>query len=314
MKMSSRSLSVAILRTANRRIRGPAVRLALIMAYRTIARAWIFYPPPRMFLVGPAKSGTHLLSDCVSMLPKTAFSGRRFVLHDHLADGEDPRREPFSFSEPRPRLNVVRTIRFLRACPRGMFVTSHARWNPLLGPILDDLGFRVVFLLRDPRDVAVSLATYILREPHHPLHRYHAEYLHNAHDRLMAVITGFNAPDEDTWSQPSIGEDISGYLPWMRDGRALVVRFEDLVGQHGGGAAEVPLTRIREIANHLGRPVEDATVAEIAERMYSKSSSTFRKGQIGDWRNHFTDEHRDVFKKVAGNLLIQLGYEDSLDW
>ena len=305
---------VAMTRYANRTLKNPRIRTAAIQAYRRAMSLNRLLPPPRMFLVGPPKSGTHLLSDCVSMLPRTTFSGRRFVLHDYLADGEDPRREPFTFAEPRPRLNVVRTTRFLQACAPGMFVTSHARWNPLLQPILEDLGYRTVFLLRDPRDIAVSLASYILREPHHNLHRYHAQYLDNGDDRLMAVITGFDAPDEDTWSQPSIGEDLSGYLPWMRDGRALVVRFEDLVGERGGGTADLQLSRIKAIADHLQRPVDEATAAEIAQRMYSRSSATFRKGEIGDWRNHFTDEHRDAFKKVAGDLLIQLGYEDNLDW
>ena len=44
------------------------------------------------------------------------------------------------------------------------------------------------------------------------------------------------------------------------------------------------------------------------------SSSFYRKGVAGDWRNHFTEEDRRVFKEEAGELLIRLGYERDLDW
>lgn len=40
----------------------------------------------------------------------------------------------------------------------------------------------------------------------------------------------------------------------------------------------------------------------------------FRKGVSGDWRNHFSPKVKEAFKETAGQLLIELGYEDSLDW
>ena len=43
-------------------------------------------------------------------------------------------------------------------------------------------------------------------------------------------------------------------------------------------------------------------------------SPTFRRGKIGSWRDHFTAEHKRTFKEVAGDLLIQLGYEQDFDW
>ena len=45
-----------------------------------------------------------------------------------------------------------------------------------------------------------------------------------------------------------------------------------------------------------------------------KKSHTFRKGESGQWRKIFNEEHTEVFKKVAGDLLIRLGYERNLDW
>jgi hypothetical protein len=43
-------------------------------------------------------------------------------------------------------------------------------------------------------------------------------------------------------------------------------------------------------------------------------SPTFRSGKTGEWKKHFTDEHKKIFKDVAGDLLIKLGFETDKDW
>jgi hypothetical protein len=40
----------------------------------------------------------------------------------------------------------------------------------------------------------------------------------------------------------------------------------------------------------------------------------FRKGVSGDWKSNFTPEEIAEFKSVAGEMLIQLGYEENSDW
>jgi len=42
--------------------------------------------------------------------------------------------------------------------------------------------------------------------------------------------------------------------------------------------------------------------------------SHYRKGQPGDWKNHFTGEHVRAFKNRYNNLLLKLGYEPDPDW
>ena len=39
-----------------------------------------------------------------------------------------------------------------------------------------------------------------------------------------------------------------------------------------------------------------------------------RKGIKGDWKNHFTPKVVDKVKQVAGDGLVELGYENDLDW
>ncbi len=40
----------------------------------------------------------------------------------------------------------------------------------------------------------------------------------------------------------------------------------------------------------------------------------FRKGSIGDWEHHFNDADKKLFKKLSGNLLVELGYVNSENW
>ncbi|QQE80036.1 hypothetical protein GI364_06090 [Alicyclobacillus sp. SO9] len=44
------------------------------------------------------------------------------------------------------------------------------------------------------------------------------------------------------------------------------------------------------------------------------ASPTYRKGQIGDWKTVFNEQHVRDFKRVSGQMLIELGYEDDLSW
>ena len=42
--------------------------------------------------------------------------------------------------------------------------------------------------------------------------------------------------------------------------------------------------------------------------------SHYRKGKTGDWKNHFTDLHKRVFKERYNDLLVKLGYEQDDSW
>jgi sulfotransferase 6B1 len=64
----------------------------------------------------------------------------------------------------------------------------------------------------------------------------------------------------------------------------------------------------------LNLPLSESEVTTLADQILFQKSTTFRKGQIGDWHNHFSEQHKAAFKQVAGEALIQLGYETNYDW
>lgn len=307
------TLWVDATRWGNRKLRDARwVRRAGIAAYRNVMSLNRVLPPPRMLLNGHSKSGTHLLSDCVALMPRTMFSGRHFTLSEFLSSGP-PWQDAFSYGPPAP-VDHAKLRRFLRACPPGMFATSHVRYRPDVEALLHELGFRHVLLVRDPRDVVVSHVKFVLRQRNHFHHHYYANVLSNDQDRLMAAICGFTPDAGDGWPSPSIGESYDGYLAWRGRPTTLVTRFEDLVGSRGGGDPQRQFDEIRRIGSFLGRSLAPDTATHVADKMYSSKSFTYRRGGTGDWHSHFTAAHRAAFKAVAADLLIRLGYETDANW
>ena len=110
----------------------------------------------------------------------------------------------------------------------------------------------------------------------------------------------------------------------VEDGPALFgegyaeVRYEDLL--------ERPEEEIRRLLEFLGADASEKTVKTcVSSASFEKLSkgrkrgqedpaSFFRKGVAGDWRNVFTEEDKSIFKEVAGDLLIELGYEKDNGW
>ncbi len=307
-------LWLSLIRFANKRTKDlRTLRRVGIWFYMSIVRVNIFLPPPRVILLSPPKSGTHLLSDCLSLMPRMMFSGRRLALPEFYTHSK-PRSVQSDPSKVARTFDKSRLRRFLGGCPQGMFVTAHARFHPILRDLMRELQFKQILLLRDPRDVVVSNMFYTKREPGVQHHKYYAEALRSDEERIMATIRGFGQDTLTDHPRASIREMFEGYTPWLDDPSTLVVRFEDLVGPRGGGVSERQLDEIRRIGDFVERPLSGEQAQQIARKMYSKRSLTYRKGIVGDWRNHFTEDHRRIFKQVAGDILIRLGYERDTDW
>ncbi|MGH2752013.1 MAG: sulfotransferase domain-containing protein [Actinomycetota bacterium] len=263
-------------------------------------------PPPRVFLNSVPKAGTHLLMELVRNLPRMMFSGRHHALRDFSI-------EPGSPPEHVPAIDLDAFGRVLEKVRNGQFMTAHFPYRQDVELMLEQRGFSSLLILRDPRDVAVSHALYVSGTERHWLHRRYTEILLTPEERLMASITGF-PDDEISNGLESIGQRFDQYLGWHTSPNVLVCRFEALVGSPGGGSREEAMRAVRAVAEHLERPLSKEESERMARRNWSQSTATFRRGQIGDWRNHFNEDHREAFKQVAGEVLIRLGYERDLSW
>jgi hypothetical protein len=166
------------------------------------------------------------------------------------------------------------------------------------------------FIHRDPRDVVVSHAFYVTYIASHNVnHQYYSEVLNNMKERITTSIMGRT---DTPFEFPNIRARVEPFLPWLEVTTVMPIRFEDLIRDRD--------KVIYHMLDHLeasGYPMS-LHKREACEKLKTfinpAKSPTFREGKIGGWRKHFTDEHKLLFKDVAGDLLIQLGYEESLDW
>ena len=279
-------------------------RRAVIPAYRAVARSNVFYPGPRVFPNSFPKGGTHLLSSLLGELPRMMFSGV------HRAEGD------FVEGEARrdgSNLDWARLRKALEGVNKGQYATGHFPYAAGLPELLDELGYRSLLMLRDPRDVVVSAHHYVAKMESHDLHRRFTEAYRTPDERMMATITGFTA-DEYGRGQESIGARLERYVPWLSTPGVLIVRFEDLIGEAGGGTRAAQERAVADVAAHVGRSLDPAAAAAVARAVWSDKSSTFREGRVGGWREHLTPAHVEAFKEVAGRQLVELGYESGLDW
>jgi hypothetical protein len=210
--------------------------------------------------------------------------------------------------------------------PIGCRAVIHNHWS--FHPKLK----RVVYLMRDGRDVAVSMYFYRLRVAQRPGASGHQK---NAAIFRSVLGPGYD-PDDTLRNLPgmirydythSAGAGrhnwASHVLEWRgREGETRpnihYVRYEDLLTD--------PVTVVTGCLRHFNREDPDPRLVERSVQHFSMASLTgreagqedrssfIRKGVAGDWKNHFTREAAQVFDELAGEALIRAGYEPDRSW
>ena len=165
------------------------------------------------------------------------------------------------------------------------------------------------FIYRDPRDMLVSqvfFATDMYEE--HGMHAYYKS-LPDFSARLKVAITGI---DRDGLRMVSVKQRYEGVFQWLEQKNVLCIRFEDLINNRDA-TLNAMLDEVEKTGYKIPTPREEA-MKILVDAIQPKKSRTFRSGKTGGWREHFTDEHKKLFKEVAGDLLVRLGYEKNNNW
>lgn len=208
-----------------------------------------------------------------------------------------------------PLFEDQRMDAFVQSMPSPRLLKTHLPFNLLPRTLASHQ--RIVYVLRNPKDVAVS---------------YYYFY------RSLTELSNFTG----SWSE-FLNMFRSGYVTygdWARQVRSwwqqrklpnvLLISYEAM--KHDLAAA------VRKIATFLDRDLSDAKVQAIVEHttfsaMRDNPSTNFtniasiklpfmRKGEVGDWKRHFTVEQSELFDlelqhklKDAQGLMEMLTYE-----
>ena len=156
-------------------------------------------------------------------------------------------------------------------------------------------------------------------EPDHVHHAYYRS-LPDFDARLEVSILG--RPELDI-EFPNIAERFALYLGWLDQPSVMKIHFEDLIHDRVGTLNRIIDRFLRRVPLRILSPngadrnpaARKGILLESLESSINPvKSPTFRSGKTGEWKKHFTDEHKRIFKDVAGDLLIRLGYEQNNDW
>lgn len=175
--------------------------------------------------------------------------------------------------------------------------------------------YRGFFVMRDPRDLAVSwyyslkyshpvLAGTLVVEKRELLHEMSVE------EGLIYAINDLNRRHGIYQMQRTWAEDL------VDDEAIRLFRYEDLFGDREHEA-------VRRLFDHLGIEMSDEEFAGLLDdysfaklsggraKGQSDNQHHYRRGAAGGWKDEFTPRAQEAFAEVTGDLLRLLGYESA---
>jgi hypothetical protein len=256
-----------------------------------------FNDAPPIFGNAKPKSGSHLLLQILGAFTQIA---------------------PYMYVEEQP----IRTVKVdggrrsaqeiasdLKRIPRGVIGWGYLDPTPENAGILCQPDRVNYFIYRDPRDLLISHVFYATdMHEGHGMHEYY-KGLPDFNARLNTAITGI---DRDGLYMVDVRKRYDAMMPWLGRKDVMSIRFEELINNRGA-TLSLMLDQIEKTGYKLPVTRSDA-MNTILDVIQPKKSKTFRSGKTGTWKEYFTDEHKKLFKDVAGNLLVELGYENDNDW
>lgn len=184
---------------------------------------------------------------------------------------------------------------------------------------------RVVYVMRDGRDALMSQYFYHSRRmpegDNPPMTRLQRKIypgmVNKADVRKNLPAFVLRQMKKANSSNANWGEHVRSYFD-AKNPEVALMKYEDMLADGESALAKA-------IEQLTGKPADPDrardTVRKFAFKRQSgrKSGSEdrsafLRKGQSGDWANHFTREAAEIFDRYCGDDLVRAGYEPDRSW
>jgi Sulfotransferase domain len=233
--------------------------------------------------------------------PRSGNTWTRFLIANFLYP-----QEPATFANIERRIPdaEAQSSRYVRGVPSPRIIKSHSYFDPRYP--------RVIYIVRDPRDVALSYYDFSRKYRHfedsYPLESYIGDFVNG---RLLSADWG-------TW-----GENVASWV-FARGARPgfLLLRYEDmkaqpereltrLAGFFGIDATpELLRTTIERSSSDRMREMEKTQGKDWVTTKNKRNDIPFiRTATAGGWKSKLKPESVAEIEAAWGNIMAQLGYE-----
>jgi aryl sulfotransferase len=200
------------------------------------------------------------------------------------------------------------------------FIKTHDAWTFLPGgtPLLGHAARAAVYVVRDPRDVAVSLAFFLATD------------FDTAIDRLTSQTTTFGPSPIQV--RQRTGDWGTHFRSWLDHSNlpVLAIRYEDLVADTAGvlrrvaAFLEIRFETDGEADDAIARAVRHSDFGELQRQekeqgfvewgqsgCMNRDAKTlfFRQGKVGDWRGRLSEAQVHRIESTHASTMTRLGYE-----
>jgi hypothetical protein len=281
------------IKSFRRLLRGPGKYAQAVLRWKQLS----LDEAPPIFGNSKPKSGSHLLLQILNGF--TQIMPYKYVEANPVRTIEKNGR----------RKTEVEVLNELKSIPQGVIGWGYVEASPENIAFLCQPHRVNYFMYRDPRDMLVSqvfFATDMNEE--HGMHEYYKS-LPDFSERLKVAITGI---DQDGLYMVSVKQRYASVFEWLEQPNVMCIRFEDLI-HNREATLDAMLDEVESIGYEIPTPRAKA-LSILVEAIQPKKSHTFRSGKTGGWREHFTEEHKKLFKDMTGDLLLKLDYEKDNDW
>jgi sulfotransferase 6B1 len=281
------------MRSFRRFLRRPGKYAQAVLRWKRLS----FKGMPLVFGNSKPKSGSHLLLQILN--------GFTRIMPYKYVEAEPVR----TIEKDGRRKTEQEVFKELKQIPQGVIGWGYVEASPENVAFLCQPHRVNYFIYRDPRDMLVSQVFFATdMNEDHGMHEFYKS-LPDFGERLKVAITGI---DQDGLYMVSVKQRYASVFEWLEQPHVMCIRFEDLIHKRDA-TLDAMLDEVESIGYRIPTPREKA-LSILVKAIQPKKSRTFRAGKVGDWREHFTEEHKKLFKDVTGNLLVKLGYEKNNDW
>lgn len=168
----------------------------------------------------------------------------------------------------------------------------------------------IIVMLRDYRDVCLSWAFHATRGSGSWKGWFGSAEKKALDNRFLSVMLNYYESKRDF--------AVCSRFAKLKPNQVLIVKYEDM--------KSLPVPTLKGVFDFLGVDNRDSIVENCLRlNSFERSSrgrrpgeadhnNFYRKGIVGDWKNHFSPENIALFKEISGETLIAAGYEQNNDW